>query len=111
LVAENGSAAGCEHGRQPEPVPGEDRMPDGIHAAMNWMETSLLQAVPDSPAADPGGEKLLPRDDPVLPGGQPRHHLVRPARTAFWPYDVLNAVLVLHDGKPGRVIRASGATF
>jgi hypothetical protein len=61
-------------------------MADGVDPPMDGVQTAVLEAVPDAPAAEAELEELPASDDAVLTGGEPRDLRVDETKPTFGPY-------------------------
>ena len=60
-----------------ERIAWRDRVSHQIHTAVDLAEAPVGEASSDHRPGDPGGKKLVPRDRPVLSGGEVGDQAVR----------------------------------
>jgi hypothetical protein len=85
-VAEDRAVARRKDRGHPRAVPGQDRVADREHGAVNDVQATALEAMVDRSGAEPQLGQLRTRHDAVLAHGQARDRRVRRTSVTFAPY-------------------------
>ena len=74
---------GDEHGREPDALPRHDPVADGVHAAVDPVQTARAQAAPDRVGAEAEGAKLAPGHHAMLASGQGGDRRIGPTHSTL----------------------------
>jgi hypothetical protein len=86
-------------------------MPDRVHPSVHDVQPAALHTVVDGATPEPERQELPPRDDAVLPRGQPRDDGVDRSRLRFTPYDGVKCRVDPHPAERATRAVPRGARF
>jgi hypothetical protein len=85
-----------QHGGEPDAVAAEERVADGVHAAVHCVQPPGLEAVADGPTTEAEVDELAAGDDAVLGRGEGRDRAVHRTRPTLCPDDGPNVDFARH---------------